>query len=113
MPVITKNQFGQGYAYYVGTRSNSEFYHEFMKDIFSEANVLETMVTPKGVEATIRIKGDREILFLMNHNKESKRITLNNDYGDLLSGKKYQVGNSIEIEGRGVFVLLKQIEKCL
>lgn len=111
MPVITKNQFGRGFAYYVGTRSNSEFYHKFLENIFSEANIAETMVTPKGVEAAIRIKNDKEVLFLMNHNKESERFTLNDDYRDLLNEKDYQTGTSIEIEGRGVFVLVKQIRK--
>lgn len=108
MPVITKNLFGQGCAYYIGTRSNSEFYHKFLEDIFSEANIAETVVTPKGVEAAIRVKGNREVLFLMNHNKESERVTLNEDYRDLLNGRAYQTGNSIEIEGREVFVLENQ-----
>ena len=107
MPVITRNRLGQGYAYYVGTRSNREFYHKFLEDIFTEAKITETMITPKGVEATIRVRDDRKILFLMNHNKENKQITLNDDYTDLLTGKEYKTGNSIEIEQRGVFVLLK------
>ena len=79
-----------------------------MEDIFSEANIAETVVTPKGVEAAIRVKGNREVLFLMNHNKESERVTLNEDYRDLLNGRAYQTGNSIEIEGREVFVLENQ-----
>ena len=107
MPVITRNRLGQGYAYYVGTRSNREFYHKFLEDIFTEAKITETMITPKGVEARIRVRDDRKILFLMNHNKENKQITLNDDYTDLLTGKEYKTGNSIEIEQRGVFVLLK------
>ena len=105
--LITRNRLGQGYAYYVGTRSNREFYHKFLEDIFTEAKITETMITPKGVEATIRVRDDRKILFLMNHNKENKQITLNDDYTDLLTGKEYKTGNSIEIEQRGVFVLLK------
>lgn len=107
MPVITKNRAGQGYAYYVGTRSNDEFYRNFMEHIFSETNIPETMVTPKGVEASIRVKEGREILFLMNHNGERERVTLNDSYRDLLNGTEYRTGHSIEIEGKGVFVLLK------
>lgn len=107
MPVITKNKLGRGCAYYIGTRSNSEFYRKFMDDIFSEANISEIMVTPKGVEASVRVKGDREILFLINHNKERKRVTLNDSYRDLLNEQEYQTGHSIEIEGKEVSVLLK------
>lgn len=107
MPVITKNKLGRGCAYYIGTRSNSEFYRKFMDDIFSEANISEIMVTPKGVEASVRVKDDREILFLINHNKERKRVTLNDSYRDLLNEQEYQTGHSIEIEGKEVSVLLK------
>ena len=108
MPVVTRKQSGRGCAYYVGTRSNSEFYNIFMEDIFTEAKITETMVTPKGVEAAIRVTDGREVFFLLNHNKESERITLNDDYRDLLDDKEYQTGNSIEIGGRGVYVLLRQ-----
>lgn len=66
------------------------------------------MVTPKGVEATIRVTDGREVFFLLNHKKESERIILNDDYRDLLDDKEYQTGNSIEIGGRGVYVLLRQ-----
>lgn len=107
MPVITKNKLGRGCAYYIGTRSNSEFYRKFMDDIFSEADISEIMVTPKGVEASVRVKDDREILFLINHNKERKRVTLNDSYRDLLNEQEYQTGHSIEIEGKEVSVLLK------
>lgn len=107
MPVITKNHLGKGYAYYVGTHSNSEFYQRFLKDIFTEIKITGTIITPKGVEASQRVKDDREVLFLMNHNKEIEKVTLNAAYRDLLNDKEYQTGESIEIAGKGVFVLLR------
>ena len=110
MPVITKNRLGRGCAYNVGTRSNSEFYHKFMEDIFTEAKIEGTMSTAKGVEATIRVRGDKEVLFLMNHNKDGERVTLNDAYRDLLNDKEYPAGNSIDIGGKGVFVLLRQMK---
>ena len=110
MPVITKNRLGRGCAHYVGTRSNSEFYHKFMEDIFTEAKIEGTMSTAKGVEATIRVRGDKEVLFLMNHNKDGERVTLNDAYRDLLNDKEYPAGNSIDIGGKGVFVLLRQMK---
>lgn len=110
MPVITKNRLGRGCAHYVGTRSNSEFYHKFMEDIFTEAKIEGTMSTAKGVEATIRVRGDKEVLFLMNHNKDGERVTLNDAYRDLLNDKEYPAGNSIDIGGKRVFVLLRQMK---
>ena len=110
MPVITKNRLGRGCAHYVGTRSNSEFYYKFMEDIFTEAKIEGTMSTAKGVEATIRVRGDKEVLFLMNHNKDGERVTLNDAYRDLLNDKEYPAGNSIDIGGKRVFVLLRQMK---
>ena len=104
-PAVTKNLFGKGCAYYVGTRSNHAFYHHFMKDIFKEAGISSTMVTPNGVEAAIRVSGDREILFLMNHNAGEARVVMNGDYVDLLSGRRYETGSFIEMNGRDVYVL--------
>ncbi len=104
-PAVTKNLFGKGCAYYVGTRSNHAFYHHFMKDIFKEAGISSTMVTPNGVEAAIRVSGDREVLFLMNHNAGEARVVMNGDYVDLLSGRRYETGSFIEMNGRDVYVL--------
>lgn len=103
MPVITKNQFGRGYAYYVGTRSDSGFYHKFLEDIFTEPKVAEAMATPEGVEAAIRVAGDREVLFLMNHNEGSEWVVLNHDYSDLLNGEEYRKGDPVEVGAKGVF----------
>lgn len=111
MPVITKNQFGRGYAYYVGTRSDSGFYHKFLEDIFTEAKVAEAMATPKGVEAAIRVADDREVLFLMNHNEGSEWVVLNHDYSDLLNGKEYRKGDPVEVGAKGVFLFLKRNTK--
>ena len=66
------------------------------------------MAAPKGVEAAVRVTDGREVFFLLNHNKENERITLNDNYKDLLNGREYQAGDSIEIGGKGVYVLLKQ-----
>lgn len=104
-PAVTKNLFGKGCAYYVGTRSNHAFYHHFMEDIFKEAGISSTMVTPDGVEAAVRVSGDREILFLMNHNAGEARVVMNGDYVDLLSGRRYETGSLIEMNGRDVYVL--------
>lgn len=106
-PVITKNQYGKGCAYYVGTRSNQEFYSSFMEDIFKEAGAAKTMVTPKGVEAAVRVKDDREILFLLNHNAGKESVVMNHDYMDLLNGTEYPAGALAELNGRDVLILQK------
>lgn len=104
-PVVTKNSFGKGYAYYVGTRSNRAFYHHFLEEVFKEAGIASTMVTPDGVEASVRISGGREILFLINHSEGEAHVVMNGDYLDLLNERRYPAGSSIEMNGRDVYVL--------
>lgn len=107
MPVITKNRLGRGNAYYVGTRSNREFYKRFLGNVFEEVNLVKVMNTPKGVEASVR-KGKNEIVFLMNHNQNDEHIALEYDCFDLLNQKDYAAGISIKLKGKDVLLLQKR-----
>lgn len=49
-PVITENPFGKGKAYYVGTRSDGEFYREFIRSCMEEKEIFPVLETPDGVE---------------------------------------------------------------
>lgn len=104
-PVITKNSFGKGNAYYVGTRSNDEFYTAFLKDVFKEAGVKSVLSTPEGVEASVRRNEKGEVLFLLNHSKDEQEVTLEDNYLDLLNKNKIRKGESISLEKNGVRLL--------
>ena len=54
MPAITKNQFGDGRAYYVATRSNEEFYQTLMADICEECGVESLLAPQENLEVTMR-----------------------------------------------------------
>ena len=41
----------------------------------------------------------------MNHNAGEARVVMNGDYVDLLSGRRYETGSFIEMNGRDVYVL--------
>ena len=69
-PVITKNQFGEGTAWYIGTRSDRRFYHKLLTDIFRETGVESVMQTPDGVEAAERDNENGKFIFLLNHTNE-------------------------------------------
>lgn len=104
-PVLTKNHYGQGAAYYVGTRSNAEFYLHFLKDIFKEAGVEPVLETPSGVEASVRENEKGRTLFLLNHTVDSAKVTLDRDYVNLVSKEEYKAGSGLEIEGKGAIIL--------
>lgn len=108
-PVITRNAFGKGTAYYVGTRSNSEFYYRFMKRVFKEAGVSAPVEVPEGVEAAVRENEKGKVVFLLNHGKDTVEVALPNAYVDLLRDTDYRAGDVIELETYGV-VVLKEIE---
>ena len=106
-PVLTENAFGNGKAYYVGTRSSEEFYREFIRRCMEEKNIHPVLETPDGVEVTERFNGDRSIKFILNHNDQPVQVKIDDDRKDLLTGKCYGTSDSIELEAKGVLMLEK------
>lgn len=105
MPVLTRNAFGKGSAYYVGTRSDERFYRVFLKNIFAELGIRPVLETSEGVEAAVRENGKNRILFLLNHSDGSASVTLDRKYRNLLTAKNYQAGDCILLEKKGVALL--------
>ena len=104
-PVLTRNHYGNGTAYYVGTRSDAEFYRHFLRNVFQEAGVMPVMDTPDDVEAAVRVNEKGSTLFLLNHGKESKTVVLDRDCRSLCDGKEYKRGDRLELEGKEVVIL--------
>lgn len=107
MPVITRNSFGKGNAYYVGTRSNEDFYKTFLGEICDKLEIQPVAHTPGGVEATVRVNENGEFLFLLNHNEYDETITIEQDGCDLLTGQKYTAGETLNLPKAGVAIIQK------
>ena len=105
MPVITKNSFGNGKAYYVGTRSDESFYSEYLKDVCDELGINPIAHTPAGVEATVRENVNGNFLFLLNHNKEDVAITVEQAGMDIITGKAYVAGDILKLSKAGVAII--------
>lgn len=105
MPVITKNEFGEGTAYYVGTQSNEAFYDRFVGDLVKEKGIMPEANVPKGVEAVIRKTDESQFLFLLNHTLETQNIKVEQDCAEVLTGQRYKKGETISLEKRGVAIL--------
>lgn len=105
-PSITKNQFGKGTAYYVGTRSNPEFYKDFMSNICIGIEIIPVWDATHEVEAVKRVKGENSFLFLLNHSNEEKTLVSQNSYIDLLSQISYEKGQEIRMKAKDVFILM-------
>ena len=104
MPVLTCNRFGAGKAYYVAARSDQEFYSKLLDRVCDEQGV-EPVLRCDGLEATRRVGKKGAYLFLLNHNRQPKTVTVDRNYADLLSGRNISAGAQMEIEGIGARIL--------
>lgn len=104
-PVIAKNCYGKGEVFYIGTRSNSEFYYRFLRDICNKKQIKPPIDVPKQIEVTKRIKNDEEFIFILNHSGQAHIINLNNRYLDLLNNCEYNKDFKLNILPKDVFIL--------
>lgn len=105
MPVITRNTFGAGRAYYVGTHSNEQFYQKFMTDLCEEAEISSIIDAPYAIEAAIRSNGNGTFIFLLNHSDQMLECTAPDVLIDILSDQKYDKNETIGIAAKDVMIL--------
>jgi beta-galactosidase len=105
MPAVTRNSFGGGQAYYVGTRSGEAFYHQLMEDICKEQQIQPAAKAPDGVEVTKRVRGQEQYLFFLNHGEGKVHVEMPKDGVELLAGKACRKGEMMELEAKGVAIL--------
>lgn len=105
MPVLTRNTYGKGTAYYVATRSDEAFYQELVADICSQAEIYPVLKTPEGMEAVMRENECGQCIFLLNHNKKEQGVKIEKRMKNLLTGKIYQEGEEVMLPAYGVAVL--------
>ena len=64
----TRNRYGKGTAYYVGTVVKEDaFYDALLADLLKAARVRPVVRPPAGVEVSVRQGQGRKVLFLLNH----------------------------------------------
>ncbi len=105
MPVLTRNHFGQGYAYYVATRSNAAFYRRLAGDLCAEAGIAPIMCTEEHIEVTERTNGNGTFLFLLNHDTQNHTVTLNRAGVDILTDRAYQTGEGLNLAAKDVAII--------
>ncbi len=109
MPVITRNHYGTGEAFYVGTSSDESFYMEFLKKkVLHSAELCTAIKSTAGkesLEITIREKGDKYFYFLLNHNSENMVVASPVSGKELLTARCYQKNEEITLGAYGVFIL--------
>lgn len=105
MPAITRNKYGEGEAYYIGTRSEKEFYELLWKDICAQYDVKPLLNAPVQIEATLRKNQNGSYLFLLNHSNESLKCILPCEGTDIIHQTEYFRNAEISIEARDVMII--------
>lgn len=105
MPVLTRNTFGNGCAYYVAVRSNAEFYQKFILEICEEAGIEPIINTPEKVEVTMRCNDNGTFFFFLNHDDQAHDIALNCSGTDILTDAAYRTGDTLTLASKGVAII--------
>lgn len=111
MPVVTKNVFGKGRAYYVAVRSDKEFYQKIVQQICIEQEIMPIFECIEGIEAVLRRNEKSRYLFLLNHEEKEKEIVFTAEMFsgkmpvELLSGKDALAKDALKLPKYGVAIL--------
>lgn len=111
MPVVTRNTYGKGTVYYVGTRSDSAFYKSFMEDVCKTAGITSLAcgqfeAVPEKVEITRRSKEGKDFWFCLNNGEEETEMTAARAFTDLLTGERFTAEEAIPLPAYGVRILM-------
>ena len=85
MPVLTRNDFGKGSAYYVASDPDDQFLDNFYAAILQKHAIVPAFSAPQGVEITIRHKDNHDLVFVLNHNPIRSRLTFRREHSLICS----------------------------
>ena len=100
MPVVTKNKFGEGHAWYIASSPDGDFLDSLAAKLSEEKGIKPLLKADAGIEVSERVKNNKNYLFVMNHNNDVSNFDLENgEKVDLLTGKTITGKSSIEAHG--------------
>jgi beta-galactosidase len=102
-PAVTRNAFGRGAAFYVGTCPEARGMDWLVGQVCEATNIKPASAASAGVEFVRRTNGNASWLFVLNHSGQKKKIPLERPGRDLLTGR--QVNGSVELDPNGVAVI--------
>lgn len=71
---ITRNSYGDGKVYYMGTVGNKALYKDFIKEALFNAQIEFIQDLPEGVELSVREKKNLRFYFLFNNTEKHQRL---------------------------------------
>jgi beta-galactosidase len=86
---VTRNGYGKGKGWYVGTIIKEEsFYDSLIAELLEDAGIRPLVNPPNGVEVSIRQGHGRKLIFLMNHTQQSKIVDVPEGRIEMLSNTR-------------------------
>lgn len=104
-PVITKNKFGEGTVYYIGTHSDDEFYLQFLKDICTDLAIEPVFNAPENIEVTVRENDNFKFFFILNHAEEPLEVNIPTGGTDIISDKVYCDNDILFLKAKDVAII--------
>lgn len=104
MPVVTKNKFGEGNAWYIASSPDQEFLQGLVAHLCEEKGIKSLLNADEGIEVSERVKDNKAYLFVMNHNDEISQFELGMDEKVDLLTRKTMTG-TISLQAHGVMIL--------
>lgn len=104
-PAVTRNRFGRGDAWYIGTSAEARFLQQLIVQICEDKGIEPLLQNvPPQVEVSCRYKDDKQFLFILNHQEDEAIVPIDSDeYTDMLSGER--VSGAVNIPAKGVRIL--------
>lgn len=84
-PAITKNTYGDGEVYYVGTILERDFYRDLMNEVIEGTNVEVFQGLPDGVEVSVRENALSRYVLIFNNTNHAQEVNLTNIESTILN----------------------------
>jgi beta-galactosidase len=103
-PVLTRNTYGKGTAYYLGAPVREDaFYDRLILEALKSAGIGPLVQPPQGVEFSVRKGNGKTLLFIINHSEEQRNVVVPAGKPELLSGTV--TAGTLELDRFGVALL--------
>jgi beta-galactosidase len=106
LPALTRNQYGNGFVYYLGTVIDTAELGPLVDALLSQAGVKRGPVTPDGVFAYERRSADTRLLFVINQNEQTQQVSLSESWQDAFTGETCQ---AVEIDKVDLRILMQKL----
>jgi len=106
-PALCRNYFGKGQVWYFGAKPGSDFLCRFSAMICNERGIEPVLCVNEGIEVTRRIKGEKEFIFILNHNNNESEIFIPYACRDLITNKNFISKDRYSLPAAGVMILEK------